>query len=58
MGNTRAVAETPTGPVYRPAEEQRVASVTEEDLGYRGELQLILDAGDGRERVTVRLDER
>ncbi len=29
-----------------------------EELGYPGELQLILDAGAGRERATVRLDER
>ncbi|MFI8460219.1 acyl-CoA reductase [Kitasatospora sp. NPDC085464] len=37
---------------------RRFIAVAEERLGYRGELQLILDAGDGRERVTVRLDER
>ncbi|MFG2848474.1 acyl-CoA reductase [Kitasatospora sp. NPDC048296] len=37
---------------------RRFIAVAEEDLGYRGELQLILDTGDGRERVTVRLDER
>ncbi|MEU6233494.1 acyl-CoA reductase [Kitasatospora sp. NPDC047058] len=37
---------------------RRFIAVAEEDLGYRGELQLVLDAGDGREQVTVRLDER
>ncbi|WP_326847136.1 acyl-CoA reductase [Streptomyces kaniharaensis] len=37
---------------------RRFIAVAEEELGYRGELQLILDAGDGREQATVRLDER
>ncbi|MBD0692344.1 hypothetical protein BG452_10595 [Streptomyces sp. CBMA123] len=37
---------------------RRLIAVAAEDLGYRGELQLLLDAGDGRELVTVRLDER
>jgi phenylacetate-coenzyme A ligase PaaK-like adenylate-forming protein len=37
---------------------RRFVAVAAEDLGYRGELQLLLDGGDDRERVTVRLDER
>ncbi|MER7757351.1 acyl-CoA reductase [Kitasatospora sp. NPDC097643] len=37
---------------------RRLTAVAAEELGYRGELQLILDAGDGRERATVRLDAR
>ncbi|MFD8705341.1 acyl-CoA reductase [Kitasatospora sp. NPDC059648] len=37
---------------------RRFIAVAEEELGYRGELQLLLSPGDGREQVTVRLDER
>ncbi|GAB7187281.1 NAD(P)+-dependent aldehyde dehydrogenase superfamily protein [Kitasatospora sp. Ki12] len=37
---------------------RRFIAVAEERLGYRGELQLVLDSGDGRERIAVRLDER
>ncbi|MFD0279564.1 acyl-CoA reductase [Kitasatospora sp. NPDC127111] len=37
---------------------RRFIAVAEEELGYRGELQLVLDAGEGRERAVVRLDER
>ncbi|MEV8094511.1 acyl-CoA reductase [Kitasatospora sp. NPDC085879] len=37
---------------------RRLGQVAEEHLGYRGELQLLLDTDVDRERVTVRLDER
>ncbi|PBC71041.1 phenylacetate-coenzyme A ligase PaaK-like adenylate-forming protein [Streptomyces sp. TLI_235] len=37
---------------------RRLGQVAEEHLGYRGELQLLLDTDTDRERVTVRLDER
>ncbi|MCU7826006.1 acyl-CoA reductase [Kitasatospora sp. DSM 101779] len=37
---------------------RRLMSVAEEHLGYRGELQLLVDADATREHVTVRLDER
>ncbi|MFD8749766.1 acyl-CoA reductase [Kitasatospora sp. NPDC059577] len=37
---------------------RRFEAVAQEHLGYRGELQLLLDTGDDRERITVRLDER
>ncbi|MFI6444258.1 acyl-CoA reductase [Kitasatospora sp. NPDC050543] len=37
---------------------RRFVQVAEEELGYRGELQLILTSAADRERLTVRLDER
>ncbi|MFJ9607706.1 acyl-CoA reductase [Kitasatospora sp. NPDC101176] len=37
---------------------RRLVAVAEEELGYRGELQLLLDAGADCERAVVRLDER
>ncbi|MEV7175557.1 acyl-CoA reductase [Kitasatospora sp. NPDC093679] len=37
---------------------RRLMAVAEEHLGYRGELQLLVDADPVREHLTVRLDER
>ncbi|MFB7663568.1 acyl-CoA reductase [Kitasatospora sp. NPDC056138] len=37
---------------------RRFVEVAEEQLGYRGELQLILTSGGDREELSVRLDER
>ncbi|MFD0527368.1 hypothetical protein ACFQ1I_09115 [Kitasatospora arboriphila] len=37
---------------------RRLMTVAEEHLGYRGELQLLVDADPVREHLTVRLDER
>ncbi|WP_234435024.1 MULTISPECIES: acyl-CoA reductase [Streptomyces] len=37
---------------------RRFVAVAQEEFGYRGELQLILDTGEGRERAAVRLDGR
>ncbi|MDH6125825.1 aldehyde dehydrogenase family protein [Kitasatospora sp. GP82] len=37
---------------------RRFVEIAEEELGYRGELQLVLAPGEDRERLTVRLDER
>ncbi|MEU6172438.1 acyl-CoA reductase [Streptantibioticus parmotrematis] len=37
---------------------RRFVTAAQERLGYHGEVQLLLDAGGGGERLTVRLDER
>ncbi|WP_371502102.1 AMP-binding protein [Kitasatospora sp. NBC_00374] len=37
---------------------RRFVEVAADELGYRGELQLILTSADDRERLTVRVDER
>ncbi|KJS62267.1 acyl-CoA reductase [Streptomyces rubellomurinus] len=37
---------------------RRFVAVAQEEFGYQGELQLVLDAGEGRERAVVRLDGR
>lgn len=37
---------------------RRFIAVAQEELGYRGELQLLLDTGEARERATVRLDQQ
>ncbi|MFD7447873.1 acyl-CoA reductase [Kitasatospora sp. NPDC059827] len=37
---------------------RRLGAVAQEEFGYQGELQLVLDTGAEREHATVRLDER